>query len=721
MATSIAPTQPPALEGASAPAGNSGIAKFIPAAEWLLLLLVFVYSGGRALPRAWSHLNTDFPNYYITARLLREGSRTNRIYEWIWLQRQKDRMGISAGDQPLVGFVPDTPFSALLVWPLTSWSPLTAKRIWILINLALLGLVAVLLRSLTQLPWRRLALLIGLCYPLLRNFEYGQYYLGVLALITLALWCYLKDRYCVAGMLMGFAGGLKIFPAFFTLYFVRKRNVPAVIGLVLGLGFSVIASLLAFGIELHRTYLVQILPWALRGEALDPYNLASNSLSSLLHKLFLFEPGWNPHPLIHAPVAFAVLHPLLQLAVLAPAIFLIKPASHQPDQLRLEWSSFLIALLAISTLPSSYHFTLLLLPVAVLASTFLGRKEYRRLALLLLLYLAICFPAWPRSFDDGWWAVLAVPRLYFMLLLCRLTYVALAPEAGEPAEKPTERLAWAGALCFALVIQIASTLHHQYGVYNYNARVATPSEVFLAADPAASGDHVNFVAMLLDGYHVGATGPSETSFNPSAADQLSISSSAAGLWVEEASRQSRIVYMSSNQPTRREVDDAGVPVASPDRKWLAYLRFTKGAGAIWLRSLSQTGVADSLITSASLDVEEMTFLPDGSLVFSAAENDRRPALYRVSRTGDIQPFDNAEIRYPAASPDGRWLAYSKLDGGVYHLWLRDMRDGTTHPLTSAQCNSISPAWQADSKTLIYASDCGRALWFTALYRQRVIP
>jgi len=117
----------------------------------------------------------------------------------------------------------------------------------------------------------------------------------------------------------------------------------------------------------------------------------------------------------------------------------------------------------------------------------------------------------------------------------------------------------------------------------------------------------------------------------------------------------------------------------------------------------------------------MTFLPDGSLVFSAAANDSRPALYRVSRAGDIQPFDNAETRYPAASPDGQWLAYSQLDGSVYHLWLRDLRDGATHRITSAQCNSISPAWQADSKTLIYASDCGRALWFTALYRQRVIP
>jgi hypothetical protein len=720
------PVLSPANEAASLDAAGTqtaygGMARLIRIGEWLLVLAAFAYIGGRALPRSWSHLNTDFPNYYLTARLLREGSHTNRMYEWIWLQRQKDRIGISASDQPLVGFVPDTPFSALLVWPLTSWSPLAAKRVWILINLALLGLVAVSLRSMTQLPWRRLALLIGLCYPLLRNFEYGQYYIVVLALITLALWCYLKNRYYAAGILMGFAAGLKIFPVFFGLYFVRKRNLPAVIGLALGVALSVMASLLAFGLELHRIYLEQILPWALRGEALDPYNLVASSLSSLLHKLFLFEPGWNPQPLIHAPAAFAVLHPLLQLAVLSPAIFLIKPASRQPDRLKLEWSSFLIALLAISTLPSSYHFTLLLLPVALLAATFLRQKEYRRLALLLLLYLAICFPAWSHGVDDGWWALLAVPRLYFMLLLCLLSYVALASEAGEAAEKPMERWAWAGVLCVALAVQIVSTLHHQRGIYNYDQRITTPSEVFLAADPTALGDHVSFVAMLLDGYHVGTPGPSQTSFNSSTPDQLSITSLGEDTWVEEATRQSRIVRTSANLPARVEANDAGVPVVAPDGRWLAYLRFTKGAGGIWLRSLSQTGIADSLLTPPRFDVEEMTFLPDGSLIFSATENDGHPALYRVSRKGEIQKFDSAEIRYPSASPDGSWLAYSQLDGGVYHLWLRDLRDGTTHQITSAQCNSISPAWQADSKTLVYASDCGRALWFTALYRQRVVP
>ena len=56
--------------------------------EWVILLAAVAYAGGRAVPSAWRHLNTDFPNYYVTAHLLREGYRTDRIYEWIWIQRQ---------------------------------------------------------------------------------------------------------------------------------------------------------------------------------------------------------------------------------------------------------------------------------------------------------------------------------------------------------------------------------------------------------------------------------------------------------------------------------------------------------------------------------------------------------------------------------------------------------------------------------------------------------
>jgi hypothetical protein len=326
------------------------LSRAIVIVEWLVLLVALAYLGTRSLPRAWQSLNTDFPSYYLTGRLLREGYNTGRLYEWIWLQRQKDHIGI---DQPVAGFVPNPPFAVFPVLPLTYWAPLTAKHIWIIVNMALLAAIAALLQSITAIGWRRIALLMVLNYPLHRNLEYGQYYILLLLVVTLALWCYVREKRVLAGALMGIGLGLKIFPVLFVIYFARKRDVRAVLGLVAGGIAAVTASVWVFGLQLHRLYISQVLPWALRGDAMDPYNLGASSLSSLLHRLFLFEPEWNPHPVVHSPAVFAVLHPLLQIAIFAPAVLLTVAGNRHPRRLQLEWSAFLLAILAISTLPAS--------------------------------------------------------------------------------------------------------------------------------------------------------------------------------------------------------------------------------------------------------------------------------------------------------------------------------------------------------------------------------
>jgi tricorn protease-like protein len=117
----------------------------------------------------------------------------------------------------------------------------------------------------------------------------------------------------------------------------------------------------------------------------------------------------------------------------------------------------------------------------------------------------------------------------------------------------------------------------------------------------------------------------------------------------------------------------------------------------------------------------MVFLSDDSFVFSAAAKNGFVHLFTADLAGNVRPLGREEARYPAISDDGQWLAYSRQQGGVWNLWLRDLHNGKTRRITDAECNDISPTWEADSKTLVFASDCGRALWFTALVRQRVIP
>ncbi len=713
----------PAAKLFAAKGDRTRLVKFGVCAEWVILLTALAYLSGRSLPRAWQPLNTDFPNYYITARLFREGISTDRIYEWIWIQRQKDHLGIKRTDQPVVGFVPHTPFSALVMWPLTFWAPLTAKHIWIVVNIGLLATVAVLLQSMAAIGWRRIALLMVLNYPMHRNLEYGQYYVLLLLVVTLALWCYLRNKRVLAGALMGIGFGLKIFPVVFIVYFARKRDLAAVLGMVAGGIAAVATSVWAFGSQLNRLYASQVLPWALRGDAMDPYNLAASSLSSLLHRLLLFEPEWNPHPVVHSPALFALFHPFLQIAVFAPAVLLVVPGDRHPRRLQLEWCAFLIAALAISTLPASYHFTLLILPVVVMASELMEERDLRSLLVLALLYLGVCFPGWHHDPADRWWALLAVPRLYFVILFCLLCYMILSRQRPFGERRTRDRKVWAGILFAVVLFGTASTFRHQRALYNnYSSRLGTSSDVLLATNPVVQGDWVLFTTLIPDGYRTAIREDASTRVIDSADDQLSQSAAAGTIWTEESGRISRIVSRGINEESSRlEIADAESPVASPDGKFLAYLRSTTGKSRMWLRPLQKGAFGDTPITLPGLDVWEMSFLTDDSLVIAATTKGSAPHLFIVDLAGIVRPLDSGEARYPAVSPDGRWLAYDRLDRGLWNLWLMDLHTHETRRITNEECNDISPSWEPDSTTLVFASDCGRALWFTALQRRRVIP
>lgn len=707
--------EPRLLQNPAAPRanGNPKVRQLVSTIEWMLLALLITYLGVRTLPRAWRTLNTDFPNYYLTARLTREHYDTSRIYEWIWVQRQKDHHEI---DQRIVGMVPITPFSTLIVWPLTSMPVLSAKHCWLILNLGLLIATLAILQRLTRLPWRRVALVAALSLPLQVNFLLGQYYTLLLFLLTLSCWLYVRQQRFLAGVLVGFASGLKIFPILYMVYFIRKKDLKAFIGTIVGVMSTAAVSLLVFGWQLNRTYLIQVLPAALRGEGLDPYNLTAASLSSLLHRLFLYEPQLNPHPAVNAPWLFAVLHPLLQIVMIAPALLLAVPKKHCPARDRLEWAAILLVTLAISTSPASYLFTLLILPVCLIWGVLEQQGSRISVAVLLSLYFAAGILGGSNHGGSGWDALLKVPRLYVLILLCVFTYVLLIKQ--QPRESLKLNLPWTAALSMAMVLSIAATLRHQQGLYaDYQWRIFAPKDVYMAAQPVAANDTILFIAFMRDGYHSAADHLDTIQFSsPSHDDYLAVTSIGKDHWVEQAGKISTIMPVHID---KEAIPEAESPVISADGQWLAFLREDHGRARIWLHALNQQNV-DRPLTPTDLNVVEMAFLPGGALVFSAV-SEGRPRLFTADQSGNIRSLGIDNARYPSGSPDGHWLAYSQLDSGNWNLWLHDLNTGKTHRLTRVACNNIEPAWTADSQTLIYASDCGRALWFTALCRRRIFP
>jgi len=681
--------------------------------EWIVSALMVAYFGVHTFPAAWKTLNTDFSNYYLTARLAREKNETSRIYEWIWLQRQKDHRDI---DQRIISLVPITPFSTLAVWPLASKPPLVAKHCWLVLNIALVGAIVVLLRSLAQLPLRSILLVTALSIPLNKNFLYGQYYVLLLFVLTLALWCYVRQGRVLSGLLIGLGFGLKLFPVLYLGYFLRKRDFKAFTGGIVGAAGAAIASITFFGWQANRVLVKQVLPWTLRGEGLDPYNLSSASITTLLHRLLVYEPQWNPNPSIHAAWLFDVLLPLAQTLLFAPALLLAEPMDGSPRRLRLEWSAVLIGSLAISTLPASYHFTLLILPVCLMWNAVEERVGLVAVAALLLVYGAIGYPGWKAIGALSPCALLSVPRLYLVVLLCVFAYWLLALQKRD-RDQSRQTWLWAGAFVLSMVLNIGLGLHHQNGLYaDYQWRLPAEATMLQASDPATQNDTILFMAMMPVGYRLAIQKNDEIHFDTDGVDQLAVTATSVERWTEETGRESTIV---SNAPGREVIRWAESPMASSNGRWLAYLREEHGRGAIWLRVLDQPRSRDQNLTSAEFNVLEMSFLPNGSLIFSAETDGGHPRLYLVDQAGVISSLGSEEARYPAVSSDGHWLAFSRLQSGNWHLWLRDLHNGHTSMLTPADCNNVEPIWTSDAKTLIYASDCGRALWFTALCRRRI--
>jgi Glycosyltransferase family 87 len=71
------------------------------------------------------------------------------------------------------------------------------------------------------------------------------------------------------------------------------------------------------------------------------------------------------------------------------------------------------------------------------------------------------------------------------------------------------------------------------------------------------------------------------------------------------------------------------------------------------------------------------------------------------------------------SPNRRWVAFESSQNGPRQIWLRNVASGAEERLTGGDCNSFSPAWELDSKAIIFASDCGRGIGLPSLYRAKI--
>jgi hypothetical protein len=701
-----------------------------PAEVVIALVLAGIFIAYGFLP-AWQSLNTDFGNYYLAARLFRQGDSLDRVYDWTWFQRQKNHAGM---ERRLVGFFTLTLYSAMPIVPFATLSPLSAKRCWLVINLILLALTGFLLRRMTALGRMQSAILLLLAIqPLRTHFLYGQLHVLVLFLLVLALWLYLNARPAATGVLLALASAIKIYPILFVFYFVRKRQWRAVAGLVGGALVLAALALYLFGFEVNRVYVEEIIPRTMRGDNVHPYHIDLSSFTGLFRRLFVFEPELNPHPYMHSPFAFAGLQAMTQALLFFPLMWLLTPRRATKETERLEYAAYATMLLLLSPGTAPYHLTALILSAFLAADFLLRERRILQLGLVLVSYALAGLPRLESLFISSQLLFIAV---FFLLLVGALA--SHSPHTWR--ERLRSRSAVVFVPMFVLATGAAAAMNLQHirdGARDYSARIDAGPVQLMRTQPSVSQGRIAFSTLQSPAFTLGMLSDNGLSTFTADTDVFHpvFIPGSSELLVELAGRVSRIVRVdpgADQTPPEGfpvEVENGQQPLLSPDGRRLAFIREVRGRGSLWLKSFRTGEVTPSAperqLAGSEYNVLEAAFDPAGREIVFSAQPDQTlgPALFTLDLDSSrITPmmFDSA-IRYPAFSNDGQWLAYSRLENGSWQIWLKPLPQGSERRITSGGCNSVSPAWTPGSEELIYATDCGRGVTMTTLARIRISP
>ena len=711
---------------------DSWISSHQPLIEGGLFFLLAALLLWKGIIPGWKTLNTDFPNYYVVARLIREHYCLDRIYDWIWFQRLADHFGI--GHQ-LVGFLGLTPFSALPIFPL-SWLPvLEAKRLWIVCNVAFLAAAVQLLSRQTDLNTRRVWL-IALCavIPLRTSFLFGQMHILILLLLVIAYVCHMRGWQMSCGCCIALGAALKIYPFMFCLYFVAKRRWKALGAALLCTVLCLLLSYAITGPTAVKLYLFQQLPRLLQGESLGPFSSLTSS-SALFHRLFLFEPELNPHPLVPSPRIYAVLYPLWQAVLTSIVLFRLRTSFQTDEREAFDWSMFLCLIMFLSSAPASYQFVTLIAAAVPTISVFLNGRRWSSLLAYFLLYFAACNI---RAIGLDRPTVSIMTPLLYLTLWCGVAvlvfyYTLLTP---PDADKDPHRKSFFRMPVFKPVLVLSfwflgtgSAWSHLKGMQVVGADRITPrDDAYLRIHPVNTDQGLWYVAMLRDGYHVlrRDTTPSHLYLQTSSvtSDQLTFTTDSSGenIWVEEASGTgSRLIHLILGSPyiTGCKIGDAENPVISAEGHSLAFLREDHGRGSVWITDLRDCATPDVNVspvrmTSPSYDVRTLGTGPSGTFLLSAVYQGRE-RIFTVSQgtaPRSLTGYDDAASS-PALSPDGTLLVMQKLVAERWQLVILNLSSGATKQLTYGDCNAYTPSWK-DNHILLYATDCMRGMGMTAL-------
>jgi len=355
-----------------------------------LLIILGGYTFRYGVLPAWNNINSDFPNYYTSSRLLIEGKNLSKIYDDDWFNQQIKNYGINERGK----FSPFPPPTAFVMVPIAFFDPITAKRIFIIINLFIILEIAYIFNKISTFNYitcLNIILISGAA--IINNFLLGQVYLLLLFTITLGYFYLRKENAYSTGFLWGIGAAVKYFPIIYMPILLIKKKWKAVISFIITIIIINLITFFFMGYDVYGQFLNLVLFSHINGELSNQskYAVQFQSWNSFLRILFIADPIENKMPLINNPSAFFISRILVYIIFTALTTFVIYKIRNDKNFLPYSSAMLTLLLLVISPASATYHLLILAFPLVLLLTISAGQKKNLYSTIFVSIYILIAY------------------------------------------------------------------------------------------------------------------------------------------------------------------------------------------------------------------------------------------------------------------------------------------------------------------------------------------
>lgn len=340
-------------------------------AKYFAITLASAFLVFKGIIPGWQDSPADFNNYFVASQLVVEGESIHQFYNNDWFSNKAKNMGIKSGAK----FAPFPPPTAYILIPLTPFNPLTAKRIWLIINCLLLLLIVRKTKIYLQKSVTNTIIFVCLfAVPIANCINFGQIYLLLALLTTNIVLSHSKQtKFISSAIILGLGTAIKYVPILFAVYFYKHRSKAKLWFLILGIILVVFGSIFLTD-QLAYKYFVQTFSSHLNGNlsGQGKYAVGFQSLDSLLNNLFVSDSILNPNPFIDSSILKPIIKFLVVLTIGTLLFFLLKKSNYKLNPILISIGMIGSFLLLPAT--ASYHFLLLFLPILLINKWLLSFK-----------------------------------------------------------------------------------------------------------------------------------------------------------------------------------------------------------------------------------------------------------------------------------------------------------------------------------------------------------